>query len=194
MTQATNTIAPAVLNYPLSRFLIDIATPLGTSWRTEIAKLISDPIEFATITTLGQQLAADGAFLEPVVVDTQTGVIQNGMHRVTAAVLAGASTITVTDEFICDYSEIIEAVFTLQADSPTEDEVDDVCAIIRSFQCTDHWVTTDVISVRASHHFSTAYYCHSEHANSLADDLMARTASYGYVITRPTVTAYDLDD
>jgi len=103
----TTTDATAVvLHYSLARFLVDFATPTGTSWRTEIAKLIADPIEYDTLLTLASQFQEQGRFIEPVRVDFDAAVIQNGMHRTATAVLSGHSTIAISQQSACSHQSM----------------------------------------------------------------------------------------
>jgi hypothetical protein len=195
----TTTDATAVvLHYSLARFLVDFATPTGTSWRTEIAKLIADPIEYDTLLTLASQFQEQGRFIEPVRVDFDAAVIQNGMHRTATAVLSGHSTIAISQDIPSPYTSVVETEFELVSTpehlEDPEDILDELCSIIRSFQGTHHWITTDVISVRESRFFTTAYYCHADHEHDLAADLVARVTTYGYTITAPRTSTLDPDE
>jgi hypothetical protein len=110
------------------------------------------------------------------------------MHRTAAAVLSGATHITITDAYPESDTELLEATLTLPYPADPNASIDDLFGILRSFPGSHHWVTTDVLSATHTHHpdiltLTAVYYCHAAHASDLATTITARAAHYGYVLT-----------
>ena len=127
---------------PLTRLLTEVAPAYGSSWHDAVQGLLTDPAELDVVETLARELLETGApcFTHPVRVEsrhdeTDPGEpplepvdgtrwrIGNGMHRITATIIAGRDQVLVSStELGVGEERELEVRFTLDhgdATTPT---------------------------------------------------------------------------
>lgn len=189
----------------------------GDTWAEALPALLAYPSDARVVEHLLDELRTGaGHFLEPVSVgftdpgdwdeDTvpcPTGPhVANGMHRITAATLAGLDTITLTQQRTPrPEEEYVEVVFTLTGtDDLTDDdlvrlgmEVDDdarpyrdlefIATWMRSFRLTEHVWVENVASSCSNGTLEGVWSCPRDLAEALLAQLVARSDAAGLVFT-----------
>lgn len=188
----------------------------GDTWAEAIAFLLADPGEAELVGTLRAELeAGSGLFAEPIVVNADEAdldgrvTLANGMHRVTAAWLAGR------DRVRCCTShpdsrpedEFVEVKFSLDLPSATVEPGDDSVLVdgadyaqtwLRSFRLTDElWVEHSGCLYVVGGVIEAQWYCPHAHAETLVRALARRCARHEVGFTRHEIaltTDAELDE
>lgn len=174
-------------------FRAQVAPAYGDTWDQAIGDLCADPGERAVIDELRAALDRDGRFRDPVVVETDddgTLRVANGMHRVTASVLAGRP---VRWRFgwpaVHEQAEAVDVTFDVPG-GLDDDTFDELTGVLRSFALDeDTWVETDSFSGHRNE-LSSSWYCPHDRSGDLVDALLARGAHHHLSVTSTTTTTY----
>lgn len=170
---------------PVDWLLAAFGPAYGDSWDEAMAALRADPVEAATVAALEAALRSGLAFDQPVQVDPTDRRVANGMHRVTAAVSAGAESIDITDSTPTRPADEVEVTFR-RAGKPlalSEDEASDqLLAVLRSFPTPSGWAEAEIVGCCDGVYYA-AYRWPAAEAGQLVDAVCARAARWGHQLT-----------
>ncbi|MET7858208.1 hypothetical protein ABZS81_13490 [Streptomyces sp. NPDC005318] len=83
----------------ISEVLSTVAPAYGPTWADVVDMMRTDPDQLETVGELRRQLASDGQFKQPVVIDPDELTVSDGMHRIVATILSGTPHILITDRY-----------------------------------------------------------------------------------------------
>jgi hypothetical protein len=168
-------------------------------------ELCDDPLERDVIDALTVELAAAGAFREPLRVSD--GVLVNGCHRFAAHVLAGSDHVDIwvsTDDCPDPYGAHHEAwEMTFRAWPPERlvegsgaEPADELFGVLRSFPVAPGWVDCDFMGVRgdAPAEVSVLYYLSAVTPERAAGAALERLGRHGWRGELVTIEALRVED
>jgi hypothetical protein len=184
---------------PLPTFLATyLPAYFGPGWDDVLVGMLSAESERETVEALRAELSVNGRFNEPVAVESDDKVA-DGMHRIVASILAGATHISVTDADVpATPAERVEVRFTADLSPELATKYDSAtwfaAAHLRSFPLEGRWTETASM-VSTDGVVSGSWFCPHGLADKLAATLVARAARFGAALTVLSATAaIDHDD
>nr|WTB35294.1 hypothetical protein OG781_42750 [Streptomyces sp. NBC_00830] len=159
----------------ISEVLSTVAPAYGPTWADVVDMMRTDPDQLETVGELRRQLASDGEFRQPVVIDPDELTVSDGMHRIVATILSGTPHILITDRYTeAGNAEQLQIDFTATAPN-YNDPIEFATAALSSFPLGGIWVNCDSFSsvngVLRGH-----WYCPHEKADELVAALTQRAA------------------
>lgn len=141
----------ATWSMPLADFLERFEPGYGEDWPSAVDGLVFDPDDAEIITHLVSELAERGFDEPPQVEHEPVPRVVNGMHRIVAHILSGASTIEVTDDLGISVDWVVE----LKVRTSDRDTLMDILCGRKSFRLDEnHWL--EQVSLH-SNSYSTLY-------------------------------------
>lgn len=183
-----------VWRVPLADFLAQVR-PLygGPDWSDVVRSMLADPDERERVTTLAS--IAGAGFRQPVIVDDEDRDVANGMHRVVASVVAGATHVDVTDRYsaIARPQLRIEFALDLPAGRPYADVFEAASSFLWSFPVGADWAETDCL-YNADPLIGGYWYWPVDRAGEIVAAMVARAAARGATFEAHVVEAHEFDE